>query len=94
MRPKSALYFVDKMNDSWYFEKCPTLFKTISKLAWLFFFSDEFVDFIRRERNSETLTIDNFLPMAHKFGLELTTMIAVDTKLGCFNKDLPEGIIK
>ena len=72
----------------------PILFMTSSfrvAAIYFFFISDEFVDFIRRERNPDTLAIDHFLPMAHKFGLELTTMSAVDTKLGCFEKNPPAG---
>ncbi len=48
----------------------------------------------RRERNPSNNVIEDFLPLAHRYGLESITMIALDSRLGCFDKVLPPDVKK
>ena len=66
MRPKSAMFYLDKLDDV----------------------GQEMVDFIRRERNPKDDVVSDFLPLAHRFGLETITVIALDSHLGCFAKNI------
>ena len=66
MRPKSAMFYLSKLEDV----------------------SQELVDYIRRERSPDLNVISNFLPLAHRFGFESITVIALDSHLGCFEKNL------
>ena len=71
MRPKSAMFYVDQLQE----------------------IGDEFVSFIRRERDSnpDRLIPDLLLP-CHRFALESITAIALDTRLGCLDPEIPPGI--
>ena len=53
--------------------------------------ADEMVAFIRRERNSNNC-VEDFLPLAHKFGLESITAIALNSRLGCFDATMPRDV--
>ena len=48
----------------------------------------------RRERNPSDNLIGDFLPLAHRYGLESITMIALNSRLGCFDKVLPPDVKK
>ena len=52
----------------------------------------EFVDYIRRERNPKNDVIMDFLPMTHRFGFESITAIALNSRLGCFDPVLPPDV--
>ena len=54
--------------------------------------SQEFVDYIRRERKPNSDLIPDFLPMTHRFGFESITAIALNSRLGCFDAVLPLDI--
>lgn len=53
--------------------------------------ADEMVDFVRRERDSDKM-LEDFLPVAHRFGLESINIIALNSRLGCFGNSLPEDV--
>ena len=52
---------------------------------------DDMVEYIRRERNGDKIVSD-FLAVAHRFGLESITIIALNTRLGCFGTSMPEDV--
>ena len=54
---------------------------------------DEFVAYIRRERDRRSDgTIPDFLLPCHRFALESITAIALDTRLGCLDPEIPSKV--
>ena len=54
---------------------------------------DEFVAYIRRERDRRSDgTIPDFLLPCHRYALESITAIALDTRLGCLESEIPQKV--
>lgn len=73
MRPKSAMYFVDKLQ----------------------VVSDDFVKYIKVARSEKDNSLgDDVLPHIYRFALESISLIALDTRIGCLEKEMDSELNK
>ena len=56
--------------------------------------SEEFMGFIKRQKSKDDNTIKNFLPELFRYSFESVSLIALDTRLGCFNDPMDPEIAK
>ena len=52
----------------------------------------DFVEYIKRERDDNKIK-GNFLEDMHMFGMEAITLVALDTRMGCFEHSRGEGYL-
>ena len=53
---------------------------------------DEFNNYLRRYRDPNTSLVSDFILPCQRFALESITAIALDTRLGCLDEDIPEDV--